>query len=56
VRATTLDGAALGYQVTLIKKLCRGVVPDTSRKALEETKFKGVVILDDADLSKFKSN
>jgi nicotinamidase/pyrazinamidase len=56
VRATALDAVALGYQVTLIKKLCRGVAPDTTQKALEEMKSKGVVILDDADLSKFKSN
>jgi nicotinamidase-related amidase len=56
VRATALDAVALGYQVTLIKNLCRGVAPDTTQKALEEMKSKGVIILDDADLSKFKSN
>ncbi len=56
VRATALDAVALGYQVTLIKNLCRGVAPDTTQKALEEMKSKGVVILDDADLNKIKSN
>jgi len=56
VRATALDAVAAGYQVTLIKNLCRGVAQGTTQKALEEMKSKGVVILDDADLSKFKSN
>ena len=56
VRATALDAVALGYQVTLIKSLCRGVAPDTTQKALEEMKSKGVIILDDADLSKIRRN
>jgi nicotinamidase/pyrazinamidase len=56
VRATALDGAAAGYQVVLIKTLCRGVAPDTSQKALEEMKAKGIVVLDDLDLEKIKTN
>ncbi|HSB06277.1 MAG TPA: isochorismatase family protein [Thermodesulfobacteriota bacterium] len=52
VRATALDALTAGYQVVLIKNLCRGVAPDTSQKALEEMKTKGVVILDDLDLEK----
>jgi nicotinamidase/pyrazinamidase len=56
VRATALDAVAAGYQATLIKNLCRGVAPDTTQKALEEMKSKGVVILDDADLSKIRKN
>ena len=55
VRATALDAVGLGYQVILIKNLCRGVAPDTSQKALEEMKVKGVVILDDMDLNKIKT-
>lgn len=47
VRATVLDAVALGYKVTLIKNLCRGVASDTSQKAVEEMKAKGVVILAD---------
>ena len=45
VRATALDAVAAGYQVTLIKNLCRGVAEDSSQKALEEMKSKGVIIL-----------
>ncbi len=54
VRATALDAVALGYRVILIKSLCRGVAPDTSRKALEEMRDTGVIILDDLDLNKIK--
>jgi nicotinamidase/pyrazinamidase len=54
VRATALDGKAAGYDVVLIKNLCRGVAPDTSQKALEEMKANGIVILDDLDLEKIK--
>jgi nicotinamidase/pyrazinamidase len=49
VRATALDAVALGYQVTLIKNLCRGVAPGTSQKALKEMELKGVVISDEID-------
>jgi nicotinamidase/pyrazinamidase len=56
VRATALDGAAAGYKVTLIRNLCRGVAPDTSRDAIEEMKAKGVVVLDDIDLEKIRGN
>jgi nicotinamidase/pyrazinamidase len=52
VRATALDGVAAGYRVVLIRNLCRGVAPDTSQKAIEEMKAKGVVVLDDLDLGK----
>jgi nicotinamidase/pyrazinamidase len=54
VRATALDGVAAGYKVVLVKTLCRGVAPDTSQKAIEEMKAKGVVVLDDLDLEKIK--
>jgi nicotinamidase/pyrazinamidase len=56
VRATALDGVAAGYKVVLIKNLCRGVAPDTSQKAIEEMKAKGIVVLDDLDLEKIKTN
>ena len=56
VRATALDGVAAGYKVVLIKNLCRGVAPDTSQKAIEEMKAKGIVVLDDLDLEKIKSD
>ena len=55
VRATALDAVAAGYKVVLIKNLCRGVAPDTSRKAIDEMKARGIVILDDLDLGKIKA-
>ncbi|MGZ3569375.1 MAG: bifunctional nicotinamidase/pyrazinamidase [Thermodesulfobacteriota bacterium] len=54
VRMTALDAAALGYKVIMIKNLSRGVAPDTSQKAIEEMKSKGVIVLDDLDLEKIK--
>jgi nicotinamidase/pyrazinamidase len=56
VRATALHAADAGYQVVVIKRLCRGVAPDTTQKAIEEIKAKGVVVLDDLDLAKIKTN
>jgi len=56
VRATSLDAVAAGYKVIVIKNLCRGVAPDTTQKAIEEMKSKGVVVLDDLDLEKIKAN
>jgi nicotinamidase/pyrazinamidase len=56
VRATVLDAVAGGYKVIMIKNLSRGVAPDTSQKAIEEMKAKGVVVLDDVDLEKIKAN
>src|SRR5512136_769781 len=56
VRATALHAAAAGYKVIVIKSLCRGVARDTSRKAIEEIKTKGIVVLDDLDLEKIKTN
>ncbi len=56
VRATALDAVSAGYKVIMIKNLSRGVAPDTSQKAIDEMKAKGVVILDDLDLEKIKTN
>jgi nicotinamidase/pyrazinamidase len=56
VRATVLDGVAAGYKVIMIKNLSRGVAPDTSQKAIDEMKAKGVVVLDDLDLGKIKAD
>jgi len=56
VRATALDAVAAGYKVIMIKNLSRGVAPDTSQKVIDEMKAKGVVILDDLDLEKVKTN
>jgi nicotinamidase/pyrazinamidase len=56
VRATALDAVAAGYEVIMIKNLSRGVAPDTSEKAIEEMKAKGIVIFDDLDLERIKGN
>jgi nicotinamidase/pyrazinamidase len=56
VRATSLDAIAAGYKVIVIKNLCRGIAPDTSQKALDEMKSKGVVVFDDLDLQEIKAN
>jgi nicotinamidase/pyrazinamidase len=56
VRATAIDAVAAGYKVVMIKNLSRGVAPDTSQKAIDEMKAKGIVILDDLDLEKIKAN
>jgi nicotinamidase/pyrazinamidase len=56
VRATALDAVAAGYKVIMIKNLSRGVAPDTSQKAMDEMKTKGIVILGDLDLEKIKAN
>jgi nicotinamidase/pyrazinamidase len=56
VRATALDALALGFQVTLIKNLCRGVAPETTHKALKEMELKGVAILDEIDIGKMMAD
>jgi nicotinamidase/pyrazinamidase len=56
VKATAIDAVAAGYKVIMIKNLSRGVAPDTSQKAIEEMKAKGIVVLDDLDLEKIKAN
>lgn len=54
VRATALDAVAAGYQVILLKNLCRGVAPATSQTALKEMKAKGILILDEVDIETIK--
>jgi nicotinamidase/pyrazinamidase len=56
VRATALDAAAAGHKVIMIKNLSRGVAPDTSQRAIEEMKAKGIVLLDDLDLERIEAN
>jgi nicotinamidase/pyrazinamidase len=55
VRATALDALIAGYKVILIKNLCRGVAANTSKKAIEEMKSKGIVVLEGLNLAKIKS-
>jgi len=56
VSATALDAVTAGLKVVLIQNLCRGVAPDTSLKAIEEMKAKGIVVLDKVDLERIKKN
>jgi nicotinamidase/pyrazinamidase len=56
VRATALDAVAAGYQVLLLKNLCRGVAPGTSQEALKEMKAKGIIILDVVNIETIKGN
>jgi nicotinamidase/pyrazinamidase len=44
VKATALDAAQAGYQVTVVAGLSRGVSPDTTTQALEEMKANGITI------------
>lgn len=50
VKATSIDLIQAGYKVTVIQDLCRGVTPDTTAKALEEMKEKGVNIKKSLDV------
>jgi nicotinamidase/pyrazinamidase len=47
VKATAIDAAKEGYKVTVIENLCRGVAPESSAKALQEMKDKGITIKPD---------
>ncbi len=55
VKATALDAVARGYKVMVIKNLCRGVAPESTQKAIEEMKSKGIIILEDLDLERIKA-
>ncbi len=45
VKATAIDAVEAGYKVTVVESLCKGVAPETTAKALEEMKAKGVVLV-----------
>lgn len=50
VRATAIDALAAGYQVTLIEGLSKGVAPETTARALEEMKAKGIIVEAELDI------
>ena len=50
VKATAIDAADAGYKVTVIEGLSKGVAPDTTARALEEMKAKGVIIKPELDM------
>ncbi|MFH1242741.1 MAG: isochorismatase family protein [Pseudomonadota bacterium] len=51
VKATATDAKKAGYDVIVIKGLSKGVSPDTTQKALDEMKSKGITILEELDLN-----
>jgi nicotinamidase/pyrazinamidase len=44
VKATAIDAVDAGYKVTVIEGLSKGVAPETTTKALEDMKAKGILI------------
>jgi len=54
IRATALDALRVGFKVTVIEELCRGVALDTSQAAWEEMKELGVIILQKFDVNRIK--
>jgi nicotinamidase/pyrazinamidase len=49
VKATAIDALNAGYKVTVVESLCKGVAPDTTLKALEEMKSKGIAVVAQLD-------
>jgi nicotinamidase/pyrazinamidase len=45
VKATAIDAADAGYKVTVVEGLSKGVAPDTTAKALDEMKAKGITLV-----------
>lgn len=54
VKATAIDAAKAGYDVTVIEDLCKGVAPDTSAKAIKEMESNGIKVIKKLDFSKIK--
>jgi nicotinamidase/pyrazinamidase len=52
VMATAVDAAANGYKVVVIEGLSKGVAPDTTAKALDNMKTKGIQILKEVEMEK----
>ncbi|MBT8365634.1 MAG: bifunctional nicotinamidase/pyrazinamidase [Deltaproteobacteria bacterium] len=45
VKATAIDAVDAGYKVTVVEGLSKGVAPDTTARALEEMKAKGIILV-----------
>ncbi len=56
VKATAIDAAQAGYEVIVIKELCRGVAPDSSIAALEEMEKAGVIVTNLFDIDMIKNS
>jgi len=49
VKSTAIDGAKLGFEVAVVKDLCRGVDPKTTKKAAQEMRASGVRVVERLD-------
>ncbi len=56
VKATAMDAKEAGYDVIVIEGLSKGVAPDTTKKAREEMKSKGITVLEELDVEKIKGS
>jgi nicotinamidase/pyrazinamidase len=45
VKATAMDAADAGFNVTVVEGLCKGVAPDTTKSALRDMKAAGIIIV-----------
>ena len=54
VKATALDAIASGYKVIVVEGLCKGVAADTSARAWEEMRQKGVIVMKELEIEKIK--
>jgi len=52
VKATAIDGAALGYRIRVVIDACRGVTPETTKTAIAEMTKAGVEFVISTDLNK----
>lgn len=55
VKATIIDAVNLGYHVIFVNDLCRGVSKETSRKAINEMRTRGVEIWEGLKIEKLKA-
>jgi nicotinamidase/pyrazinamidase len=54
VKSTAIDGAKLGFDVTVVKDLCRGIDPKTSDKAVQDMTQAGVKVVEKLDMAIIK--
>jgi nicotinamidase/pyrazinamidase len=55
VKATAVDAAEAGYKVVVVKDLCRGVAPETSKAAWVDMQKAGITLWDTLDKDKLKA-
>lgn len=54
VKTTAIDGAKLGFKVTVIQDLCRSVDPKTTAEAIKDMEANGVKVVKALDLNMIK--